>query len=149
LTAEIHIRQADEHDLAAVLTLYAQPDLDNGRVLSLDEARRVFARFRSYPDYRLYVALCGGEIVGTFALLIMDNLAHVGTPSGVVEDVVVAASHRGRGIGARMMEYARDYCAARGCYKMALSSNLKRERAHEFYEHLGFQKHGYSFRIGP
>ena len=37
------------------------------------------------------MAELNGEIVGTFALLIMDNLAHLGAPSGVVEDVVVAA----------------------------------------------------------
>ena len=30
---------------------------------------------------------------------------------------------------------------------MALSSNLKREAAHAFYESLGFEKHGYSFRV--
>lgn len=35
----------------------------------------------------------------------------------------------------------------KGCYKAALSSNLKRERAHAFYESLGFERHGYSFRI--
>jgi hypothetical protein len=29
------------------------------------------------------------EIVGTFALLIMDNLAHRGEPSSIVEDIVI------------------------------------------------------------
>ena len=36
---------------------------------------------------------------------------------------------------------------AKGCYKLVLSSNAKRERAHAFYESLGFERHGYSFRI--
>ena len=76
-------------------------------------------------------------------------LAHQGTPSGVVEDVVVSGAVQSRGIGRRMMAFARERCVARGCYKMALSSNLKRERAHQFYEEIGFEKHGYSFRINP
>lgn len=145
----VTVREAGESDLAAVLALYAQPGLDDGQVLGIEEARRVFARFSLYPDYHLYVAVLDGTVVGTFALLIMDNLAHLGTPSGVVEDVVVAAECRSQGIGRRMMEFARARCAERGCYKLALSSNLKRERAHQFYDDLGFDRHGYSFRISP
>ena len=34
-----------------------------------------------------------------------------------------------------------------GCYKLVLSSNQKRARAHAFYESLGFQRHGFSFSI--
>ena len=149
MDTSVLVREAGPDDLAAVLALYAQPDLDDGRVLAHGEALRVFARFALYPDYHLYVAVIGGEVVGTFALLIMDNLAHVGTPSGVVEDVVVSGQHQGRGLGRLMMAFARERCAARGCYKMVLSSNLKRERAHRFYEDIGFEKHGYSFRINP
>jgi GNAT superfamily N-acetyltransferase len=87
--------------------------------------------------------------VGTFALLVMDNLAHLGARSAVVEDVVVDAAHRGEGIGRAMMTHAVSVCREKGCYKMALSSNLKRERAHAFYDALGFERHGYSFRVDP
>ena len=147
--AGVLVRIASETDLADVLALYAQPDLDDGQVLPLEGAQRVFRRFSNYPDYHLYVAELEGKIVGTFALLIMENLAHVGTPSGVVEDVVVSSLHRGAGIGRQMMAFARERCRERGCYKMALSSNLKRDDAHRFYDHLGFERHGYSFRINP
>ncbi|WP_366914974.1 hypothetical protein [Polaromonas sp.] len=37
--------------------------------------------------------------------------------------------------------------AESGCYKLALSSNLKREKAHAFYDALDFERHGYSFRM--
>ncbi|MGQ9779804.1 MAG: GNAT family N-acetyltransferase [Bacillota bacterium] len=141
------IREAKEEDLPSLLALYAELDGDEGRVLGLDEARAIFARLQRYPNYRIYLAVLDGEVVGTFALLIMDNLAHHGAPSGIVEDVVVKAVHRGRGIGRQMMEYAYARCREAGCYKMALSSNLKREAAHRFYERLGFKKHGYSFAV--
>ena len=143
------IREAGEVDLAGVLHLYAQPGLDDGEVLDENDARAVYRRFGRYPNYRLFVAELDGAIAGTFALLIMDNLAHRGAPSGVVEDVVVAAEHQGGGIGRRMMEHARALCREAGCYKMALSSNLKREPAHAFYRSLGFEQHGYSFRVQP
>lgn len=146
--AGLAIREADASDLPAVLALYAQPGLDDGRVLPLSEAEALFARFARYPDYRLYVAEKDGALVGTFALLVMDNLGHLGTPSAVVEDVVVDPARQGEGIGRAMMEEAARIARARGCYKMILSSNLKRERAHAFYDSLGFERHGHSFRLG-
>jgi GNAT superfamily N-acetyltransferase len=50
-----------------------------------------------------------------------------------------------KGIGKTMMKFALKQAKEKGCYKMTLSSNLKRERAHKFYESLGFKKHGFSF----
>jgi ribosomal protein S18 acetylase RimI-like enzyme len=143
----IRVRPALAEDLPAVLELYAQPEFDRGRVLPLGEAAQLFARFASYPDYALYVAESEERIVGSFALLVMDNLGHLGAPSGIVEDVVVAPQWHGRGIGKLMMAFARDRCRQKGCYKLVLSSNAKRERAHAFYESLGFVRHGYSFRL--
>lgn len=144
---DITIRQADVKDLSHVLELYRQPDMDNGKSLSLEEAITIYRKMLSYPNYKLYVALYGNTIVGTFALAVMDNLANMGTPSGLIEDVVVKTEWQGKGIGTRMMNYAFTLCRENGCYKAALSSNLKREKAHAFYEGLGFKKHGYSFLI--
>jgi GNAT superfamily N-acetyltransferase len=145
--AGIHVRPAAETDLPAVLALYAQPGMDDGRVLPLAEARRLLARFATYPDYTLYVAELDGEIVGTFALLIMDNLGHLGAPSAIVEDVMVAPTAQGRGIGQAMMEFARQKGLEKRCYKLVLSSNAKRERAHKFYEQLGYERYGHCFRL--
>lgn len=145
--SDLVIRPATVADLAAVLALYAQPDFDNGNVMTPAEAAGFLDRFAAYPDYTLYVALDGDVVVGSFALLVMDNIGHRGTPSAIVEDVVVAPEAQGRGIGAAMMRDALRVCRDKGCYKMMLSSNTKRERAHAFYEGLGFERYGYSFRV--
>jgi GNAT superfamily N-acetyltransferase len=145
--APVTERKADAADIPAVLGLYAQPDLDDGSVLSVEEGVALFERFARYPDYTLYVAEQDRAVVGTFALLVMDNLGHLGSPSGIVEDVVVAPDRHGNGIGAAMMRFALERCAEKRCYKLMLSSNAKRGRAHAFYESLGFERHGYSFRV--
>lgn len=142
----IEIRPAAPADLPALLTLYAELETEASPA-DLAQAERVFARMQQYPNYTVYVAVAEGVIVGTFALLIMDNLAHHGTPSGIVEDVAVQAAQQGQGIGKHMLRFAMDQCRRAGCYKLTLSSNLARERAHQFYENLGFQKHGYSFVV--
>jgi ribosomal protein S18 acetylase RimI-like enzyme len=149
MTASIDVREASRSDLPEVLRLLAQPGMDDGEVLPLADAERLFNRMARYPDYRLYVAVRDEDIVGSFALLIIDNLGHLGAPSAVIEDVVVDPQCQGQGIGKAMMRHALGLCAEKGCYKATLSSNLKRERAHAFYESLGFERHGYSFRITP
>lgn len=81
MSISVSCREDSKEDLPEVLRLYAQPDLDNGKVLSLTEAEFLFERIARYPDYKSYIAFCEGQIVGTFALLIMGNLGHMGAPS--------------------------------------------------------------------
>lgn len=148
----IHIRAATDGDLPGVLALYAQLGLDGGEVLTLEQARAIHAQFARYPNYRLFVACADAaphQVLGTYALLVMHNLAHMGLPSAIVEDVVVDSDCRSQGLGRQMMEHAMAQARAAGCYKLALSSNGRRERAHAFYESLGFQRHGLSFVIDP
>lgn len=147
--SEPTIREAQESDLPAVLELYADPEVDDGYFLPEEKAQRLFRKLKEYPYLKLFVAELDGQVVGTYELLIMDNLAHDGAPSGVVEDVVVAAAQRGRGIGRAMMRHAIEVCRGFGCYKVSLSSALFREAAHRFYDGLGFERHGYSFVVGP
>lgn len=147
MNSSLHFREASKSDLPEVLRLYAQPDLDDGNVLNAVEAERIFERMANYPNYKLYVAVRDKRIVGTFALLIMDNLGHLGTPSAIIEDVAVDPTLQGQGIGKKMMRHAIQLATENGCYKAVLSSNLKRNRAHAFYESLDFERHGFSFRI--
>ena len=141
------IRKAKEEDLPSILALLSEVDEPNQDSISLQKARAIFSQIRSYPNYHIYIAMIEEDVVGTFALLIMDNLVPNGAPSGIVEDVAVKTAWQGRGIGKRMMQYAMKICKEAGCYKLSLSSNVKRENAHKFYESLGFIKYGYSFTV--
>ena len=142
---QIEIRDAVDTDLPGILRVLADSGIDGGVSFDVDEAREHLARIRAWPNFRLLVALADGEVAGTYALLIMGKLGKRGTPAGVVEDVAVAPDRQGQGIGRAMMAHALEECRKAGCYKLALSSNAKREGAHRFYESLGFTRHGYSF----
>jgi len=67
----VAVRQAVETDLPAILGLYAQPEIDDGSVLSVEDAEQIYRSFAAYPDYRLFVAIDGARVVGSYALLIM------------------------------------------------------------------------------
>jgi GNAT superfamily N-acetyltransferase len=144
---DIVIRKANENDLPKILTLYSEIEDEKQCNLDLETAKKKLKIIMSYPNYAIYVAENEGKIVGTFELLIMDNLAHAGIPSAIVEDVVINEKDRGKGIGKLMMQYAMETSRREGCYKLMLSSNLRRERAHKFYDNLGFERHGYSFIV--
>ncbi len=141
------IRKANRDDLESILAIYAEPDIDNGNILDQHSAEAMLDQMENYPNYTLYVTMIENKVVGSFALLIMDNLAHMGTPSAVVEDVVVHSKWRSRGIGSRMIRFAMEKAKDAKCYKLVLSCSINRDRAHKFYKSLGFEKHGYSFLI--
>lgn len=146
-TPTLSIRLAEKTDLPEVLRLYAQPDLDRGQTASLEAAQQFWERIQRYPSYRLFVAERPDRIVGTFMLLVMDNLLHQGAASAIVEAVAVDPDCQGQGVGRQMMQWAMAEARRAHCYKLVLSSNLKRDRAHAFYESLGFTRHGYSFCV--
>jgi len=141
------IRQAALEDLPMLLPLYRYLGMDDGTILDETEAQSLFQRIAAYPDYKVYVSEIRGEVIGTFGLLIMDNLGHRGKPSAVLEDVVVHPAWRRKGIGGQMVRFAMSLAAAKGCYKISLTSDLRRQEAHRFYEELGFRRHGISFSL--
>jgi len=144
---DIVIREARDRDVARILELYREAGIEAEPGFTPQEAREQLALFLRYPSFRVFVAEVEGEVLGTFELLIMDNLAKRGRRSGVVEDVAVSPRWQGRGIGRAMMLHARQQCRQAGCYKLVLSSGLKRTGAHDFYDAMGFEQHGYSFRV--
>lgn len=143
------IREAAVEDLDAILGIYTDAGIGDEVNFTEEEARAHFTLFKKYPYLRIFVAVVDGVVAGTYELLIMDNLAKRGRKSGIVEDVAVRSEFQHRGIGRAMMEHAREQCRRSQCYKLLLSSNISRKKAHLFYEQLGFHKHGYSFQIEP
>jgi GNAT superfamily N-acetyltransferase len=142
---KLTVRVAARGDIPAVARLLAE--MDNEPPMPLARAERLFREMARYPDYRCYLAYEGDEPVATFTLLIFDALVHGGSREALLDGVVVTAARRGQGIGRAMIQEAMRLAANAGCYKLALSSNIKRKDAHRFYESLGFQQHGISFAI--
>lgn len=149
MPSDLALRKACAKDLPVILSLYAQPDMDNGKVLSAENAVAMYHKMMAYPNYMIYVAHLDEQIVGTFALLITPGLAHQDKAVGIVEDVMVAPKTQGKGVGKFMMNSALQIAAEHDCGKLVLSSNIKRVIAHNFYKSLGFQSVGASFLVKP
>lgn len=142
----VTIRKANKEDLPSILNLYTVFEKDKDDILPTEKAEEIFAKINSYPNYFFYVAEHDGVIIGTFSLLIVDNLVHHGTPSAIIDAVVVDPAFRGRGLGKTLMQKAMEVSAKHGCFKLALSSNFQ-WGVHDFYKTLGFKQHGMSFHV--
>lgn len=132
-------------ELIAVLELLK--DLNDGEASDEEQMRQNWEKIKQYPYYKIFLAEDEGRIVGTFSLLICENIGHHGKKFAILENVVVKSGLRGQGLGRKMLGEALELAKGENCYKLMLSSNIKRQDAHRFYENLGFKQHGISFMV--
>jgi GNAT superfamily N-acetyltransferase len=98
-----------------------------------------FEAIAADPNNHVFVAELDGAVVGTFQLTFIQQLSYGGCLVAQVESVHVDSTVRSRGVGKLMLEFARAEAERRGAYRIQLTSNVKRERAHRFYERLGYR----------
>jgi len=143
---QLKITIARQEDLSLLNHLYSQ--MDDLPLLSDDQIEELFNKINQIPNYKIYLVWLEEKAVGTFSLLYVPTMMHRGFHQFAVLDAVsVDSVYRSQGIGKAMIRTALKLSAEAGCYKVTLSSNLHRDRAHAFYESLGFQQHGWSFSL--
>jgi GNAT superfamily N-acetyltransferase len=148
--SSLRIREAEAGDLEAIIRLHEEDELGSHGDVWSPETRpayeAAFAAIARSPENRLFVALDGDEVVGTFQLTFIPNLTGRGALRVKVESVKVKAARRSGGIGARMMEFAEEHARAQGAALLELTSNKTRGAAHRFYERLGFSRSHEGFK---
>jgi len=144
---EITVREATARDVPNLLMLYEASGIDRPGENDPDHAAAHWSALRKGGAHVLVAETADGQALGTLTLFVLPLLAHRTAPAALVEDVAVHPSAQGQGIGRRLIHEAMEIASAAGCYKLALSSNEKREAAHAFYDNLGFQRHGFSFVV--
>jgi ribosomal protein S18 acetylase RimI-like enzyme len=137
------LRRALEADLPAVVRLFSIPDEGNRK--QDDPGPPLDPRYREAllaiaddPNNALLVAELDGRVVGAFQLTLIQHVAYRGGRVAQIENVIVDPDARGRGIGEAMMRWAIDEARRRACFRVQLTTNKVRRRAHRFYERLGF-----------
>jgi ribosomal protein S18 acetylase RimI-like enzyme len=140
----VTIRTARRDDLSAIVAMLADDALGLAREVVSDPVdRRYVEAFEAIDrdeNQMLAVATSeDGQVIGCLQVSFIPGLSRLGLWRGQIESVRVAGQARGRGIGRKMMVWAIDLCAARGCKLVQLTSDKRREDALRFYASLGFE----------
>lgn len=147
----VSIRPAAEADVPALVAL-----LVGGAVSGMAEDREDTTDAGLYRAALAEIEATGntvlvaeqqGVVVGMCQLLVFRHLQERGGRCAELESVHVRADCRARGIGSALVRAAVDEARARGCYRVQLTSNARRDGAHRFYRRLGFEPSHVGFKL--
>jgi GNAT superfamily N-acetyltransferase len=139
---EIIIRTAVAEDFDTVFPLFVQ--LWPNKPIDREALKAVFDRGAASGTDELLCAVADGAVIGFTAYAFVNNLWQEGYIAYLYA-MVVDEKFRGRGIGTRLIEEVLKRSKARGMKRVELDSGFPRERAHRFYEKLGFDKRAFLF----
>lgn len=142
------VRRAAAGDLDRIRHLYRQ--LNPGDPVPTDGSdAAAFEQILKADGLTLFVLELDGTVVATTYLNVIPNLTRSASPYGVIENVVVEESLRGKGLGQQIMAATMKAAWDAGCYKVMLLSGSSNPATHGFYRACGFSsdyKTGFSAR---
>ncbi len=137
----LRIRPMEVRDASAVAKLTGELGYPVDEVDLVDRLAVVLA---DPADHLVFVAVDEDDVpVGWSHVERMRILER--PPVAQLMGLVVGAEHRSRGIGSALLGASEAAARAWGCRTLLIRSNVKRERAHEFYERAGYAKVKTSF----
>lgn len=129
------VRHATGGDACSVEELYAQLSPRSGGV-SVDPDR--LDQIADDPRNLLLVVEHQGVVIATALLTICLDAMYRRQPFGVVENVVVDASHRSLGCGRALLEAIDRVALSADCSKVMLLSGAMRSDAHAYFTAMGY-----------
>jgi ribosomal protein S18 acetylase RimI-like enzyme len=136
------VRKAEYSDFEAVYPLFEQ--LWPNKAIDRPELLKTFRRGIDSPSDELLCAVEDGVVLGFLAYAVVNNLWQEGRISYIYA-LVVDEKRRGQGLGTALIQEAISRSREQGLKRVELDSGFPREKAHAFYEKLGFEKRAYLF----
>jgi ribosomal protein S18 acetylase RimI-like enzyme len=131
---DIRIRRATAADAGVVADLVGEMAQAFGGTREMDAS--YVPSYLAHPGNGVLLAEIAGETIGLLAYSVRPNLYH-GGDAGTVEELVVRAGMRRRGIGATLLRHGLDVLEEAGCVEVSLSTDLGNEPAQALYRRLG------------
>ena len=144
------VRRATPHDANALVELAESVGREDGRWIlgtgpwrPVADERRYLRTIQGYPDAAVFVALDGDEVVGRLSL---SRDPHPASRHVADLGLMVAASHRRRGVGTALLETAVAWAREAAVRKLELHVFPWNAPALSLYESFGFEREGYRRR---
>ncbi len=147
---KIHIRKATEEDFEAIFLIMIElliKHMTKEKMLKLKgSSKKKFLEIINGKASNFFVAELEGEIIGMLSggpPLALWNIPERKT--FIIEEMAVSSELRSKGVGGKLIKHLENYARKQGYKKIAASSNISRERAHQFYIKNNFQKDEFRF----
>jgi GNAT superfamily N-acetyltransferase len=145
-TAAIEVTDADldnpAHQRAVVELIdgYAQEPLANGAPLAEEIKRALIPRLRKHPTTVILLALEGPRPVG-IAVCFLGFSTFAARPLLNIHDIFSVPTHRGQGVGRRLLEAVEAKARRLGCCKVTLEVQENNHHARKVYAAAGFKQY--------
>ena len=129
---EILLREVHHDDAEQVLLLCKQL----GYEISANALKRNIEILNNENDNGVFVAEYERTVIGWIGVAYVLTIQSL--PFCEVRGLVVDEKFRNKNIGKLLVEKAAAWCKEKACNTLRVRCNVKRERIHSFYGHLGF-----------
>ena len=134
MTPNVRIRDAVDDDADVMAELI----LELGYEVQAAEVATRLMTLRS-NNQAVLLAETDGRVVGVLTTS-RTLVLHRPRPVGRISMLVVSQAHRSAGVGALLVGAAEARLREQGCGLVEVTSTVVRERAHVFYERLGYER---------
>ena len=128
------IREAESKDALALSSLLGQLGYPTSKSSSL---KKISAY--SQPGYKMLMAESDQKVIGFIALHWYVS-PHLPGPIGRITAFCMDETVRGQGKGTILLDAAERFFKKLDCFKIEVTSNLKRTRTHQYYANLGYEQ---------
>jgi ribosomal protein S18 acetylase RimI-like enzyme len=132
----ITIRSASHDDAASIVSLISELAENEGEECELDAVYAL--KYLDFPGNDVLLAVEGEQVLGLLSCSTRPNLFHAGD-GALIEELVVTADARGRGIGGLLVEALVEHLAQQGCEEVSVSTMPGNHGAIAFYKKHGFE----------
>lgn len=137
----MQIIPATAQEMEAVYSLICQLE---EQTLCPADFERLYLQNLQNPAVCYLLCQDQGEVLG-FCSLHMQGLLHHAGKVAEVQELVLCPRARGAGAGRALIEAAKQKARQEGCLQIEVCCSLRRQDAHQFYEHIGLEKSHYKF----
>lgn len=134
-----HYKPVGTGDVTTLLQLMRGFYEEENYAFSEDTVGRTISEFLDHPEWGcLWLIEAKGQSVGYLALTFGFNFEHRGR-TAYIDEFYVLKDYRSRGMGRRVMDFAEEQAAGKGCRSVQLEVERKNKSAERLFRNRGYQ----------
>lgn len=136
---EMEIRFIEQKDVKMLCNLLEKLQEERGNLEVLEETVK---KLQEKEEYGLFGAFVDGMLVGFVMGICCQDVCGACKRFLVIENVIVEEAYHGQRVAQQLFEALESWSKEKKCYYAILVSGMARERAHHFYQKIGYTKEG-------